>query len=122
MVIDSKIDTLWLRTQINNNQNILIKYIKLSKLNKKNEWQRFLEYWLNKNDSHKIIYMGSSLKFCLIAKGEADYYPRFGPTCEWDTAAGQAILEYSGGLNGKGFVFNNPNAKTSCGCGTSFGV
>ena len=32
------------------------------------------------------------------------------------------ILEYSGGLNGKGFVFNNPNAKTSCGCGTSFGV
>ena len=32
------------------------------------------------------------------------------------------ILEYSGGLNGKGFVFNNPNARTSCGCGTSFGV
>ena len=31
-------------------------------------------------------------------------------------------LDYSGGLNGKGFVFNNPNAKTSCGCGTSFGV
>jgi iron-sulfur cluster assembly protein len=31
-------------------------------------------------------------------------------------------LEYSGGLNGQGFVFNNPNAKTSCGCGTSFGV
>ena len=32
------------------------------------------------------------------------------------------ILEYSGGLNGKGFVFNNPNAKTTCGCGTSFSV
>jgi len=31
-------------------------------------------------------------------------------------------LEYAGGLNGKGFVFNNPNAKTTCGCGTSFGV
>ena len=31
-------------------------------------------------------------------------------------------LDYSGGLNGKGFVFNNPNAKTACGCGTSFGV
>ena len=31
-------------------------------------------------------------------------------------------LEFSGGLNGKGFVFNNPNAKTTCGCGTSFGV
>ena len=32
------------------------------------------------------------------------------------------VLEYSGGLNGKGFVFNNPNAKTSCGCGSSFSV
>ena len=32
------------------------------------------------------------------------------------------VLDYSGGLNGKGFVFNNPNAKTSCGCGTSFSV
>ena len=32
------------------------------------------------------------------------------------------ILDYSGGLNGKGFVFNNPNAKTTCGCGTSFSV
>ncbi len=38
-----------------NNQNILIKYIKLSKLNKKNEWQRFLEYWLNKNDSSDVV-------------------------------------------------------------------
>ena len=32
------------------------------------------------------------------------------------------VLDYSGGLNGKGFVFNNPNAKTTCGCGTSFSV
>lgn len=40
---------------------------------------------------------GSSLKFCLIAAGEADVYPRFGPTMEWDTAAGQAILEAAGG-------------------------
>jgi len=32
------------------------------------------------------------------------------------------MLDYSSGLNGKGFVFNNPNAKTTCGCGTSFGV
>lgn len=40
---------------------------------------------------------GSSLKFCLIAGSEADLYPRFGPTCEWDTAAGQAVLEAAGG-------------------------
>jgi 3'(2'), 5'-bisphosphate nucleotidase len=40
---------------------------------------------------------GSSVKFCLIAAGEADFYPRFGPTSEWDTAAGQAVLEAAGG-------------------------
>ncbi len=40
---------------------------------------------------------GSSLKFCLVAKGEADIYPRIGPTCEWDTAAGHAILRAGGG-------------------------
>jgi len=40
---------------------------------------------------------GSSLKFCLIAEGRADVYPRFGPTMEWDTAAGQAIVEQAGG-------------------------
>ncbi|MBR0652921.1 3'(2'),5'-bisphosphate nucleotidase CysQ [Roseomonas terrae] len=41
--------------------------------------------------------VGSSLKFCLVAEGEADIYPRFGPTMEWDTAAGQAVLEAAGG-------------------------
>lgn len=40
---------------------------------------------------------GSSLKFCLIASGEADLYPRFGPTMEWDTAAGHAVLAAAGG-------------------------
>ncbi|MFN4283939.1 MAG: 3'(2'),5'-bisphosphate nucleotidase CysQ [Alphaproteobacteria bacterium] len=41
--------------------------------------------------------MGSSLKFCMIAEAEADIYLRYGPTSEWDTAAGQAILEAAGG-------------------------
>lgn len=41
--------------------------------------------------------IGSSLKFCLLAEGVADVYPRFGPTMEWDTAAGQAVLEAAGG-------------------------
>ena len=44
-----------------------------------------------------IRQIGSSLKFCLIAAGEADLYPRFGPTMEWDTAAGHAILAAAGG-------------------------
>ncbi len=41
---------------------------------------------------------GSSLKFCLLAAGEADLYPRFGPTMEWDTAAGHAVLKAAGGF------------------------
>jgi 3'(2'), 5'-bisphosphate nucleotidase len=41
---------------------------------------------------------GSSLKFLAIARGDADVYPRFGPTMEWDTAAGQAVLEAAGGV------------------------
>ncbi|MGL4351820.1 MAG: 3'(2'),5'-bisphosphate nucleotidase CysQ family protein [Plesiomonas shigelloides] len=44
-----------------------------------------------------LIAMGSSLKFCLIAEGGADLYPRLAPTCEWDTAAAQAVLEGAGG-------------------------
>lgn len=42
--------------------------------------------------------IGSSLKFCLLARGEADLYPRHGPTMEWDTAAGHAVLRAAGGL------------------------
>lgn len=45
----------------------------------------------------KIISAGSSLKFCTIAAGEADIYPRFGRTMEWDTAAGHAVLVAAGG-------------------------
>lgn len=44
----------------------------------------------------EFISAGSSLKFCLVAEGKADMYPRLGPTMEWDTAAGQAIAENSG--------------------------
>ena len=43
-----------------------------------------------------IVSKGSSLKFCLVAEGKADVYPRFAPTMEWDTAAGQAICEAAG--------------------------
>ena len=42
--------------------------------------------------------LGSSLKFCRIAEGRVDLYPRFGPTSEWDTAAGQCVLEAAGGV------------------------
>ena len=45
----------------------------------------------------ELKHMGSSLKFCLIAEGEADIYPRLAPTCEWDSAAAQAVVEAAGG-------------------------
>lgn len=45
----------------------------------------------------EVVVCGSTLKLCLIAEGAADLYPRFGPTSEWDTAAGQCILEAAGG-------------------------
>ena len=48
-------------------------------------------------DVEADVSVGSSLKFCLLARGEAQLYPRFTPTSEWDTAAGQAVLEAAGG-------------------------
>jgi 3'(2'), 5'-bisphosphate nucleotidase len=57
---------------------------------------------------------GSSLKFLLLARGEADVYPRFGPTMEWDIAAGQAVLEAAGGTvvtaDGKPFRYGKVEA------------
>jgi 3'(2'), 5'-bisphosphate nucleotidase len=58
---------------------------------------RLTEEWLKSRDIGKLVCAGSSLKFCLIAAGEADIYPRFGRTMEWDTAAGHAILSAAGG-------------------------
>jgi 3'(2'), 5'-bisphosphate nucleotidase len=45
----------------------------------------------------ELVSAGSSLKFCLVARGKADIYPRHGRTMEWDTAAGHAILRAAGG-------------------------
>ncbi len=56
-----------------------------------------LDALLARAPSHEAVSRGSSLKFCLVADGTADFYPRFGPTSEWDTAAGQCIVEQAGG-------------------------
>ena len=53
--------------------------------------------FLNRFPNAELVHMGSSLKLCLVAEGKADLYPRFGTTMEWDTAAGQAIVEAAGG-------------------------
>jgi 3'(2'), 5'-bisphosphate nucleotidase len=53
--------------------------------------------FLSRFNVTKIVSAGSSLKFCLLAAGEADIYPRMGDTMEWDTAAGHAVLRAAGG-------------------------
>jgi 3'(2'), 5'-bisphosphate nucleotidase len=86
------------------------------------------EAFVQRLGAHVTTGIGSSLKFCLVAEGGADLYPRFGPTSEWDTAAGQALLEAAGGqvtcldgrrlryncretlLNGDFVAFNHPSA------------
>ncbi|QGH36224.1 3'(2'),5'-bisphosphate nucleotidase CysQ [Gracilibacillus salitolerans] len=56
------------------------------------------EAFINQLDGEvEVVSSGSSLKFCLVAEGKADYYPRYAPTMEWDTGAGQAIVEAAGG-------------------------
>lgn len=54
--------------------------------------------YLDRHGIEEWVPAGSSLKFCLLAAGEADIYPRFGPTMEWDTAAGDAVLRAAGGM------------------------
>ncbi|WP_020649333.1 3'(2'),5'-bisphosphate nucleotidase CysQ [Solimonas variicoloris] len=57
-----------------------------------------LDAFLARAPAHTAVSRGSSLKFCLVAEGSADLYPRTGPTSEWDTGAGQCIVERAGGL------------------------
>ena len=70
-----------------------------------------LDAFLEKLGDFEMRPTGSSLKFCLVAEGEADVYPRLGPTSEWDTAAAQAVVEQAGGavleLDGKPLSYNN---------------
>ena len=83
------------------------------------------ENWVSKNFiNYELIKKGSSLKFCELAEGKADLYPRFGPTSEWDTAAGHVILEEAGGkiesIDHKKIFYNlsnsviNPSFIASC--------
>jgi 3'(2'), 5'-bisphosphate nucleotidase len=69
-----------------------------------------LDAFLEKVGESEMIPMGSSLKFCVVAEGDADIYPRLGPTSEWDTAAAQAVVEQAGGkvleLDGKPLSYN----------------
>ncbi|MDH3350040.1 MAG: 3'(2'),5'-bisphosphate nucleotidase CysQ [Gammaproteobacteria bacterium] len=69
-----------------------------------------LDAFLKRVGESDMVPMGSSLKFCVVAEGRADIYPRLGPTSEWDTAAAQAVVEQAGGkvleLDGKPLSYN----------------
>jgi 3'(2'), 5'-bisphosphate nucleotidase len=69
--------------------------------------------FLDDNGISDCVSAGSSLKFCVLAAGEADIYPRFGPTMEWDTAAGHAVLSGAGGqvlnIDGSPFKYGKPD-------------
>ena len=68
------------------------------------------ETFLERAGDFELVSMGSSLKFCVIAEGGADVYPRLGPTSEWDTGAAQAVVEQAGGsvwrFDGKPLSYN----------------
>lgn len=72
-----------------------------------------LTAYLARLGPHDTVSMGSSLKFCLIAEGAADVYPRLGPTMEWDTAAAQCVVEEAGGQvldrHGRALAYNKPD-------------
>jgi 3'(2'), 5'-bisphosphate nucleotidase len=69
-----------------------------------------LDAFLARVGPHELLSMGSSLKFCLVAEGAADVYPRLGPTSEWDTAAAHAVVMAAGGsvsrLDGTPLLYN----------------
>ena len=73
-----------------------------------------LTAFLQQLGTHELIPMGSSLKFCMVAEGKADIYPRLGPTSLWDTAAAQCVVEQAGGrviqLTGEPLSYAHPSA------------
>jgi len=82
------------------------------------EFEAFVETMRKKHKKVEVVSSGSSLKLCLVAEGKADIYPRLGPTMEWDTAAGQAIVEQANGsvLNyetGEPLQYNKKNLLNS---------
>lgn len=72
---------------------------------------------INQQKNIEMISVGSSLKFCMIANGKADFYPRIGPTSEWDIAAAQCVVEVAGGkvlsLDGERMKYNQKESFTN---------
>ena len=78
------------------------------------ETEAFIDEVRQEHEDVQLVSIGSSLKICLVAEGTADVYPRFAPTMEWDTAAGDAIARAAGRTvvdagTGKPLTYNKPN-------------
>lgn len=89
-----------------------------SKSHLSEETAAFIKELQRKHSDLKCISIGSSLKLCLVAEGSADCYPRFAPTMEWDTAAGQAICHFAGKLvkdmiTGKELTYNRKELRNN---------
>ena len=116
-ITQDNINTLSEFKKININNNITSN-IKI--IGSRSHSNKDFQIWVEKNFSqYELISIGSSLKFCFLAEGTADIYPRLGPTSEWDIAAGHIILEEAGGIlksfDNKDILYNtkdniiNPN-------------
>ncbi|MDC3415841.1 3'(2'),5'-bisphosphate nucleotidase CysQ [Aquibacillus salsiterrae] len=114
---------------IQDNEDLLRKSVRLSGIGSKDvtrivasrshmskETEAFIEEIKAKYGQVEAVSSGSSLKFCLVAEGKADFYPRYAPTMEWDTGAGQAIVEAAGGKvsryeDGARFFYNREDLR-----------
>ena len=94
------------------------KLVVASKHHMSGETQKYIDLTYGNSENYELVSVGSSLKFCLVAEGTADMYPRLGPTMEWDTAAAHAIILESGKTvhiihegrdSGKSLVYNKEN-------------
>ena len=95
------------------NENTALKIVG-SRSHMNEDTKKYVESLIQNGNQVEIVSKGSSLKFCLVAEGKADIYPRFAPTMEWDTAAGQAICSALGikvidQKTGKEMEYNKPN-------------
>ena len=78
------------------------------------ETQAYIQEMERVHGQVRTVSSGSSIKICLVAEGVADAYPRYAPTMEWDTAAGDAVARAAGRAvtnaeNGKPLLYNKPN-------------
>ena len=99
--VDTSIDEINLKakklhkSQITDQNSKIIRVV-ASKSHLSPETQAFIDDLKKDYDEVEVVSKGSSLKLCMVADGTADIYPRFAPTMEWDTGAGQAICEIAG--------------------------